>query len=184
MVDDDREPSLLTNKHRDFLAGADVSESYARKLKVRIRERVRDGILDAPLILQSDRLRDRDIREIFRTDKLHTAGKPAVAEAIIGLIALIYRGLLLNAEDGDPTEGFAGQIREGVILALNREGIDAESVRVDITVERGEKIDELSVSDLAEKYTRVEMREMLHSGTISDEKFVEYVKKVEGSDSS
>ncbi|MGB9931544.1 hypothetical protein [Haloarcula amylolytica] len=177
MADEGKESSsLLTPQQREFLNGEQVSDSYKRKLQVRIRDRVREGILDAPLVFASDQLRDKDVREIFSVDPSHIFGRPEIAEGIVGLIALVYRGLRLNSDGDEPTEGFANQIEAGIVKALNREGVDPKRVEVKIDVDIGGEIDDLTPEELASKYSRDQMIDMLSSSVISDEDFAEFVR--------
>jgi len=180
MADDDNESALLTRQQREFLEGErdDISDPYERKLQVRIRRRVRNGVLDAATVFRSDRLREKDIREIFKVSPSHFIDQPEIANGIVHFLALIYWGICLNDEGDDdttPADGFAGQIQQGIEMALCRQGVDVEKVAVNIDIKVAGQIEDLTPRELAEGYAPTQLREMLFNGVISDEEFAEAV---------
>lgn len=167
-MDRDRDRGILTPTDREFLLGESEIESKSqseRNARARIRKRLRNAVLDFPILLEH--LEDRDLKQVFDPDVLWHEIDVAIP-AGIGLLYL------------DDEEVFETRVLHGIKSAEIRKGYDAD-VTVDIEVDR-----ELSIDRLAERVaeagdeTDVTVRQLnvlLEAGEIDPERYGRLVKK-------
>lgn len=89
---DDRDRGVLTAADREYLRGeSDLSEGSEFNTRKRIRQRIRDAILDFPLIFASlsDRDREKLFAELFASDE----ERSAAIEAMNAMVAFAFDGV-------------------------------------------------------------------------------------------
>lgn len=132
-MDSERGRGILGRSDRKFLVGDSDIEPKSqseRNARARIRDRLRNAILDFPILLEH--LEDRDLEQVLQPDVLYND----VTAAIPAAIGLLYL---------DDEEVFQTRVQQGIKKAEVRKGWDAD-VTVDIDVER-----KTSVEDLADR---------------------------------
>ena len=115
--------ALLTTSHREFLdSDADQTGPTGRGKRSRIRKRVRTGLQDFAYLADPDRLKDRDVDQLWSDDD------PPLRDTLAEMIAFIYRV--------DP-DGLETIVADGVRRGLDRVGPAGYDVgEVDIPIEK------------------------------------------------
>lgn len=127
----DRQPSLLTNSQREFLAEGGAG-AKARMTRKRIRERVQSGLYDYPLLVSGLDAKDRDW--IFKHHDLESEEPPI--NVVPSAFAFLYLGVVETIEPGDRArDAFEGMIADGVREAYRTRGDPVADVSVSIDVE-------------------------------------------------
>lgn len=172
MSSNGRPSALLTPSQRDFLRGeTGLSKRGERSARSRIRERLRAGFLDAPIIFRN--LPHKDIKTALGVVDAHTVGPPEIATARINMLALIHLAGCLNDGVDDGTEGLEGQIRQAISMSLAEQGMEAKSLSVNIEVEPTEVDDDLTPAEMAKEYSPQQLHDLAAAGTIDEETFTQ-----------
>lgn len=178
MQEEERPSSLMTDRQRKFLRGeSELSQSGDRAARRRIRERLQAALFDVSLI--HSRLPLDDIDKAFEEpDDPELGSSLPLTNTIPDLIALLYIAFR-NSETSDSDSTHDGWFMEhnvetGIEHALNRLGVSWEVIDVDITIERGEPLDELADQELS-SLSRDELKQLLIAGEIDSDEFAEAI---------
>jgi hypothetical protein len=172
--DEKRPAAILTPAQRELLLGTASVPNRAseRAMKARIRDRVQSAILDFPIVL--NHLDRSDIEAVFEEPvEVELGATFPIRNSIPYAIGLFYLSVVEAEKKGSQPEGwrFSHTVESGLEMALNQAGVSVEDITVDIDIERGTELEELSTSDLSEQPRRV-LQQLLFAGEITDEEFV------------
>jgi len=181
----DRATSLLTDSQRDYLRGdTDITRDAERKKRNRIRDRVRAGIIDFPLLVATVP-GTKDWEQLFEDYKEYTEwletlderddsrrfGRPGdwvdenrrLSRGFHAMIELAYR--VVGQEAGD-----LGNFEALVATAVERAETTADeraSVTVDIEIDRADRPTELLEKQArGDELTEAEVRALQEAGEL------------------
>jgi len=175
--------SILTKRQREWLleGGAESDEGADRAMKSRVRDRVRMGIFDMALLADHYPLEEFD-KALAEPDS-HTESAmavPPVEDAISALAAVIYlRARDVEREIGQQEDGrgdgwrTAAHVRGGIEQALSRIGVAAESIDVNIEIDRGSDLETVAEEGDLSAVGRKQLAKMRSEGLITDEEYSE-----------
>jgi len=114
----DRDPGILTYEDRKYLLGEkNVSGASEVQLRQRLRDRVRDGLLDFELLLYC--LSDQDTQTIFSeiSESPHTVDAPAreIRDGVLSALGFLYFGVTEFSH-----EGFEDLLEEAIETSSRR----------------------------------------------------------------
>lgn len=105
MSEDSTPSSLLTPRQREILRGErDIGDRGKRAARARIRERIRAGVLDATLILESSEIPTKDIQTALEIRDLpektppENVGDLSIEAGISDTIGLLYLANIIKEE--------------------------------------------------------------------------------------
>lgn len=174
----DRPRGILSKADRQYLRGKKSysSEQSERDARYRIRERIKNSILDFTLLI--NHLDDRDREQIFASSKpdvlseeteLNEQHLTNVVEGAMFLhgiedaITFFYLGL------GDIHQSFEPVLEKSVENAEKKKGMDVEHVLVEIEIQERNP----DLTDLIERFesgeavTEEELKQLIHSNEIN-----------------
>lgn len=206
MPDDNQ--GILTATQRAYLRGESAIEpnsSHERAIRSRIRNRLYNSIFDLALLQTT--LEPRDIEQAFEDNNgpvanhrasLQTEPKKPLKEwrhilnHIGRVLALIfdgtarvsrYRDFQIGNEDDDTDEiikMIASFVEDGVTKMFLQRGVTVNDVTVQIGVELGPRLSNVSTDDLS-ALSETQLKQLLETGTISPEEYGLEIKRRQGS---
>lgn len=162
MALDDRPRGILSQADREYLRNPDeYSKQAGYERRRAIIERVQEALHDMPLLVSE---LDEDSRaEAFEDE---ADGTPHTLSALSSAFALFYLGITDTVE---PTElakdAFEDITESGVRKAYLQRGVSVEEVEVEVSVTRGERVDDLREK---EELSYPEVNQLLEAGELSD----------------
>lgn len=197
---------ILTGTQRAYLRGESQIErgsSHERAIRSRIRTRLYNSIFDLALLQAS--LEPRDIEQAFKkNDGSFQAATPRTTRGesekdhprifnqfgkVLGLFfdgtarASKYRDSDIGYDEVDTEEiieMFEDIVEDGVTKMFLRRGVTVNDVFVNIGVELGPRLTDVSTDDLS-NFSEHELKQLLETGTISPEKYGTEIMQRQGS---
>lgn len=175
-----RDRGIISHDDRRYLKGLSDMEyaSSERKARMRIRNRIRDALLDFSILMENLETRDRE-QVFFRSENMGRDFSHDLEDALVDAVALFYLGLSDVAEStGKPTdEWFSDIFRRGLekgIRNWSKESRDeGKRVLTDFTLEFEHESEALVKAK--HRYTQGEELEakdivlLVNAGIISDD---------------
>lgn len=205
MPDDSQ--GILTETQRTYLRDESTIEpdsSHERAIRSRIRNRLYNSIFDLALLQAT--LEPRDVKQAFEDDNGPVANhiaslqkEPATSveewqhifNQIGSVLALIfdgtarasrYRDFQIGDEDDDTDEiieMFTSLVEEGVTKMFLQRGVTVKDVTVQIGVELGPQIADVSTNDLS-TLSETQLKQLLETETIGPEEYGLEIKRRQG----
>lgn len=166
------EPSLLTRKQREYLAGQTNIESKSpdeRSIRSRIRTRLKHLVRDMSRVMNGAEVRDID--QAFEEEDIINAWKSALA-LLLQRWVKFESSLRVDKDSPDKSlvDTLEDLIEGGITKAYKKRGQIIEEVNVDIDIEFGDKADEIEYDEL-EELSDEELSALYQSGRISLDQF-------------
>lgn len=143
LLDLDRDRGILTPADRRVLVGEaefKPGSNSERKARQRIRERIRNSVLDYYLLLNY--LEDRDLAQAFGQDEPERVVYDDVISVINGAVGFFYAASTIHPDDDEKI--FETRVQQGITAAeVTRNGVAAD-VSVSIKVNREESLETLA----------------------------------------
>lgn len=139
----DRDRGILTPADRRVLVGkADFppGSNSMRKARQRIRDRIRDSMLDFYILLNY--LEERDLKLAFNQSGPEPVSYDDVISVFPAAIGFLYAASIANPKVDEST--FATRVQQGITNAEVVRNNATATVNVSITVDRGEPLEELA----------------------------------------
>lgn len=159
----DRPRGILSPADRRYLENPDeYSKQAGYERRRAIVERLHEALHDMPLLVSD--LDEESRAEAFEDGDL--AGKEHTLNVLSWSFALLYLGITDTVDPADlAKDAFEDIAASGVRKAYLQRGVSVEEVEVEVSVTRGEPVDELREK---EELSYAEVNQLLEAGVLSD----------------
>mgnify|MGYP007008814423 CR=1 FL=1 len=173
--------ALLTPGQRDYLLGnsdIDAGSANERATRARIRDRLTQGVGDLA-ILQAN-LESRDVEQAFDPIDFNDV-EPALALILDGVsrVSKYQHGTSDGQDPDDEVKDMFAAFYAGALKSMYvKRGIEVENITVDVDIELGSNLGEISKDNLSEMPSK-RLIQLLEAGEIDRYEFIEALESVE-----